>query len=65
MARWFFIPVVFITMSIIPFISFAEEDKFGSVINLQKIIVTPSRTNTVIGDVPTDASIIDLSLIHI
>ena len=45
-------------------ISFADEDKFGSAINLQKIVVTPSRTNSVIGDVPTDVSVIDSKTIE-
>ena len=64
MARWFFIIVVFVAIFAVPFISFAEEDKFGSIINLQRIIVTPSRTSSVIGDVPTDASIIDKGTIE-
>jgi len=64
MARYCFRIIVFLMIFIVSSISFAEEDKFGSIINLQKIIVTPSRTNSVIGDVPTDASIIDSETIE-
>ena len=64
MARRCFIIIVFLMIIIISSDSFAENDKYGSTINLQKIIVTPSRANTVIGDVPTDASIIDSETIE-
>ena len=64
MARWFFIMVVFLIICVISFIAFAEEEQSGNINNLQKIIVTPSRSSGVVGDVPTDVSIIDSKTIE-
>ena len=64
MARWVFTMVVFLIIGTISFVAFAEEDQAGRVNNLQKIIITPSRSSNIVGDIPTDASIIDSKTIE-
>ena len=63
-ARWVFTIVVFLIIGTISFVAFAEEDQAGRVNNLQKIILTPSRSSNIVGDIPTDASIIDSKTIE-
>ena len=64
MARRFFAIAMFLIICAAFFIAFADEDRSGSINNLQKIIVTPSRSSSVVGDVPTDVSVIDSKTIE-